>query len=213
MINRTFQKSKNFQFYLPTNLKPKRHFLKTNLESSKEYFDDKDTFKKNVDLISDILTTSKRTLVFCGAGLSTASGIPDYRSGYDTKLATGPGKWEREKHNEKPYEKEIKVKVSTDAWPNRGHLALKALENANLVHYIISQNVDGLLSRSMIQESKMSELHGNMYIERCLSCDKLFYRDFTTTKKDMRRITERKCLCSAGKPGGYTYEVTDTNSG
>ena len=83
--------------------------------SVREIFDDPGTFRKNVDLVSDLLTSSKKTLLFCGAGLSTASGIPDYRSGYDTRLNTGPGKWEREKYENKPYEKPIVSRASVDA--------------------------------------------------------------------------------------------------
>lgn len=165
--------------------------------------------------MSDVLVTSKRTLVFCGAGLSTPSGIPDYRSGYDTKLKTGPGKWEREKHNDKPYHKPHEKRLAIQAWPNKGHLALKALEQNDLVSHFVSQNVDGLLSKAMISDDKISELHGNLFKERCLSCGTEYWRDFSTVKKNQRRITERRCLCTEGKPG-YTIDVkneTDLNRG
>jgi len=169
---------------------------KTGIISDREIFDDESTFRRNVDLVSDLLLTSKKTLLFCGAGLSTPSGIPDYRSGYDTKLKTGPGKWEREKHENKPYEKPTTIRPSVEAWPNDGHLALKALEGKGLIHHFVSQNVDGLLSRSGIPQNKLSELHGNIYKERCLSCGTNYWRDFSTLKSDQRRITERRCLCT-----------------
>lgn len=189
IIKRTTYKTKNLQKYF---------FRKTQDIPADEFFDSPEEFKRHVDIISDILTTTQNSLIFCGAGLSTPSGIPDYRSGYKTVLKTGPGKWEIEKENNKPYEKQTQSKMAVEAWPNEAHLAIKSLEEAGLVKTVISQNVDGLLSRVQFPEKKKIELHGNIYKERCLECGKVFWRDFSTTKKNQRRITERKCDCKEG---------------
>lgn len=171
-------------------------FQKTTKIPAKEYFDSEEDFERHVDVVSDLLTSSGDNLIFCGAGLSTPSGIPDYRSGYETVLKTGPGKWEREKEGNKPYEKPAEKRLSVEAWPNDGHLALKAMEESGLIRSIISQNVDGLLTRAHFPSEKKIELHGNVYKERCVECGKVFWRDFPTIKKNQRRITERKCDCS-----------------
>ena len=170
-------------------------FFKTSDESAEEFFDTEDEFQAHVEIVSDLLLTSRKNLVFCGAGLSTPSGIPDYRSGFDTKLKTGPGKWEIEKEEgiREPPKNTLKVPAKS-AWPNEGHLALVNLEKHGLIDHVISQNVDGLLTRAQFPDSKMTELHGNHIKERCVNCGTIHWRDYPTTKLNQRRITERECV-------------------
>ena len=63
-------------------------------EEKKEYFDAPDILEMKVDMLVEMILTSSHFVAFTGAGISTASGIPDYRSGFDTVLQTGPGAWE-----------------------------------------------------------------------------------------------------------------------
>lgn len=95
-----------------------------------------------------------------GAGISTAAGIPDFR---------GPnGVWTLESKGLKP-----SINISFDnAVPTYTHMALKKLCDTGHVKYIVSQNIDGLHLRSGVPRHCIAELHGNMYTEKCNTCEK-----------------------------------------
>ena len=63
-------------------------------EEKKEYFDTPEELDEKVSMLAEMIIMSKHMVAFTGAGISTASGIPDYRSGFNTVLKTGPGCWE-----------------------------------------------------------------------------------------------------------------------
>ena len=66
-----------------------------NEREKKEYFDTPEVLQKKVKKLATMITNSKHFVTFTGAGISTAAGIGDYRSGANTVLATGAGKWEQ----------------------------------------------------------------------------------------------------------------------
>lgn len=109
-----------------------------------------------------IIKASKHLVIFTGAGISTESGIPDFR---------GPqGVWTLKAQGKKP-----KQTVSWDkVKPNNGHYALVELQNMGLMKFLISQNVDGLHLASGIKPELIAEFHGNRTLMRCLSCDRQF---------------------------------------
>ena len=126
--------------------------------------------------------------VFTGAGISTASGIPDYRSGADTKLKTGAGCWEHAANIKKAKEEgklanapakksEFNAKIAK-AFPSKCHMALVELMNRGLLKHVTSQNVDGLHRKSGIPADRCSELHGNTNLEVCTNCAREYMRDF-----------------------------------
>jgi len=116
--------------------------------------------KKKIDLAAQWIAESERLVVFTGAGISTDSGLPDYR---------GPdGVWTRRDKGLPP--------KKTIPWdqvkPNQGHYIIVELMEMGKLDFLISQNVDGLHVKSGIPFEKISELHGNMYFMRCLNCGK-----------------------------------------
>lgn len=164
-----------------------------------EYFDSPELIEARASQIAEKLATSKHPIAFCGAGLSTMSGIPDYRSGYQTVLATGPGKWESDENKAKYAKKPIRKKAQ-EAWPNHGHLALATLANNGFIKFVISQNVDGLLQRAGVKENQISELHGNIFSEHCTSCGKTYWRDFAIPDFEKKiHETGRYCDCGHSK--------------
>ena len=70
-------------------------------EDKVEYFDDEATLNQKIDKLAEMIKASKHFVAFTGAGLSTSTGIPDYRSGANTVLPTGAGCWEKKANIEK----------------------------------------------------------------------------------------------------------------
>lgn len=92
-------------------------------------------------------------VAFTGAGVSTSAGIPDYRSGIDTCLATGPGQWIRDySKNSSPNGKMkgIFKSMSSSLIPTNTHMGLAELHRFGKLKHLISQNVDGLHRKSGI---------------------------------------------------------------
>jgi NAD-dependent deacetylase len=123
-----------------------------------------------------LLAQSRRAVVFTGAGISTESGIPDFR---------GPGGlWTKIRPIEfQAFVASDEVRQQSwrqwfehghgllDAKPNRGHYAVAELVRQGTVSAVITQNVDNLHQASGVPPDRVIELHGNATYARCLSCD------------------------------------------
>jgi len=119
--------------------------------------------------LADMIKRSKYFVAMTGAGISTSTGIPDFRgpNGIWTKEQKGVG--EELMNDDFRFE---------DANPSLTHMALLGLLNAGKLKFLISQNVDGLHIRSGFPRTKLAELHGNIFMEECKKCSKQFFRDF-----------------------------------
>lgn len=121
------------------------------------------------------LNESKRCVAFTGAGISTESGIPDFRSkdGYWTKHQ--PIMFDRFVADPAMRREAWKRKFSMDnvfkaATPNAGHKALAALHTQGVLTHVITQNIDNLHQDSGLPADAVIELHGNGSYARCLDC-------------------------------------------
>jgi mono-ADP-ribosyltransferase sirtuin 6 len=124
------------------------------------------SFDEKITYAADLIKNSNHLVLFTGAGISTESGLPDYR---------GPdGVWTRRDKGLPP--KRLGVRWS-DVDPNEGHKAIVELQNLGLLKFLISQNVDGLHLKSGIDSDKIAELHGNSTLMKCMECDKRFQKD------------------------------------
>ncbi len=119
---------------------------------------DKDLNEK-IEIFAKLLYQSRYPVFFTGAGISTESGLPDFR---------GPdGMWTRQ-------EKGLAPKPVSRPWdsfePNSGHLAIVELQKIGKLKFLISQNVDNLHLKSGIPPDLLAELHGNITKLRCKGC-------------------------------------------
>ena len=159
--------------------------------------------------LSDWINASPRTVFFGGAGVSTESGIPDFRSENGIFKAL-------EKYGRSPetllshtffslrpdvfFEYYRENLLVTDAEPNPAHLALAHLEQTGKLSAVITQNIDGLHQKA--GSKNVLELHGSIYRNYCLKCGKKF---------GIERIQESEGIprCSCGgiiRPDVVLYE-------
>jgi NAD-dependent deacetylase len=156
------------------------------------------------DPVPDWLTRAGRICVLTGAGISTESGIPDYR---------GPnGVWTRDPDAEKLVTLSYYVNdpdIRRRAWrmrrdlqvgdvvPNAGHRALVELERQGRLRALLTQNIDGLHQQAGSSPGVVLELHGTVHEVVCLSCG-----DRTTMRSAMERIEagdlDPACLLCGG---------------
>jgi len=133
------------------------------------------------DKIAQIATKIKeggKNVVFTGAGISTESGIPDYRSQggiwdkfrpvyFDEFMSSKDSRVEYWRQKRELYQ-EI-----TKAEPNPAHMSLARLNEMGLLQAVVTQNIDGLHQTSGLPADKIVELHGNACRIRCMSCQKI----------------------------------------
>ena len=131
--------------------------------------------------IAEFLARHPRALVLTGAGLSTASGIPDYRDRDGTRRGKPPihgPDFRKSDFVQRRYwaRSMIGWPVLSRARPNAGHLAIAGLETINRIGSVLTQNVDGLHGQA--GSNGVLELHGNIHTVVCLDCAALFPRAF-----------------------------------
>lgn len=127
--------------------------------------------------LTELVTEAKYVIVFTGAGLSTESGIPDFRSSSGLYLS---GKYEG--HTPEQIlsnrffrsNKEIffsfykeRIMAMADKQPNRAHFALKKMQDCGKLKSVINQNIDNLIQKA--GTTNVLDLHGNITTFRCLS--------------------------------------------
>jgi NAD-dependent deacetylase len=121
------------------------------------------------------LHAARRVVCFTGAGISTESGIPDFRSPGGLWSRMRPIDFQDFVSSEAMRREAWRRKLVTDrtmraAGPNRGHRAVAKLVENGVCACVITQNVDGLHQCSGVPEDKIVELHGNSTYAACLDC-------------------------------------------
>jgi len=134
--------------------------------------------------LAEFLERHPRTLVLTGAGLSTASGIPDYRDREGARRGRMPiqgPEFRRSVEVQRRYWARSMVgwPIMARAAPNGGHRALAAMEKNGRFGYLLTQNVDGLHQQA--GSLAVLELHGNVHSVVCLHCKAQFARAFVQT--------------------------------
>eukprot|EP01102_Stenamoeba_stenopodia_P013743 TRINITY_DN4496_c0_g2_i2.p1 TRINITY_DN4496_c0_g2~~TRINITY_DN4496_c0_g2_i2.p1 ORF type:complete len:569 (-),score=144.52 TRINITY_DN4496_c0_g2_i2:67-1773(-) len=158
-------------------------------EELREYNDPEDEFKEKVKQVAELLKQSKHTVVFTGAGISTAASIPDYR---------GPnGVWTlRDKGLAPNAAVDLDVVKPTFAHYSIAKLYERRKKKQDVgIDFVVSTNIDGLHRRSGLPKDAIAEVHGNSYLEVCEKCHKEYHRDFDCTKAgcNAQHLTGRTC--------------------
>ena len=113
--------------------------------------------EKRIETLAQWMYEAKRLVVFTGAGISTDSGLPDFR---------GPdGVWTRQAKGLSTKWPDLSL-----AEPNAGHMAIVELQELGKLEFLISQNIDNFHLRSGIRPDLLAELHGNFAKLRCQRC-------------------------------------------
>jgi NAD-dependent deacetylase len=129
----------------------------------------------DIERLQEMIGAAKRIVAFTGAGISTESGIPDFRSPGGIWTKYKPIYFDDFMSSEEMRRESWRRKFATDevmlkAEPNAGHRALAKLVEQGRMSAIITQNVDGLHQRSGVPDTKVIELHGNATYASCLDC-------------------------------------------
>lgn len=129
-----------------------------------------------IETLRSTIDGSGRIAVFTGAGISTESGIPDFRSPGGIWTKYQPILFEdfvsSEEMRRESWRRRIAIGPTfSTAEPNRGHRAVAELVRRGKVSGVITQNIDNLHQNSGIPDEKVIELHGNGTYAACLSCE------------------------------------------
>ncbi len=155
-----------------------------------------------IDIAADIILESERIVVFTGAGISTESGVADFRS--------PGGIWDRFDPNELNYQKFLSSELSREKYwefsrllwpaianakPNRGHYAIAELYQIGKLDCVITQNIDNLHQKSGVPEESIIELHGTMKWVICLECGKRYPREQIQSRLESGERVPRCDVC------------------
>jgi len=122
-----------------------------------------------------MIEEAARIVIFTGAGISTESGIPDFRSPGGIWTRMRPIDFSEFMSSEEARRESWRRRFATDgtmreAEPNRGHRAVATLMNRGKAGAVITQNIDGLHQASGVPADRVIELHGNTTYAHCLDC-------------------------------------------
>lgn len=148
---------------------------------------------ETIESLRGLLSEATRVVVFSGAGISTESGIPDFRSPGGVWTKNQPIDFSDFISSEEWRRESWRRKLETDkvlgvAVPNRGHRAVAELVRRGTASAVITQNIDNLHQVSGVPDDRVIELHGNVTYATCLDCGiryelesilKVFARDET----------------------------------
>lgn len=166
-----------------------------------------DELQSKIDKLKEIVSQSDNIVFFGGAGVSTESGIPDFRSVdglYNQKYKYPPETIISHSffmRNPEEFYRFYKDKmIFKDAMPNPAHKKLAELEKTGKLKAVITQNIDGLHQKA--RSKNVIELHGSVHRNYCMKCHKFYDLDFVAASEGVP-------VCDCGgivKPDVVLYE-------
>jgi NAD-dependent deacetylase len=158
--------------------------------------------------LREMIERSERVVPFTGAGISTESGIPDFRSPGGLWTKTQPIPFDqflasREMRDEAWRRRFAMEEYFASARPTRGHLALASLYHAGKAPGVITQNIDNLHQVAGVPYEHVIELHGNTTFATCLDCAKRYELSFIRERFNSAGGRAPDCDC-----GGFIKTAT-----
>jgi NAD-dependent protein deacetylase/lipoamidase len=162
---------------------------------------------------ADLLSQSRNLVVLTGAGISTESGIPDFRSPggiwtkYDPEEFTYQNFVANRAHRERYWKMSLEIHpVLARAQPNAAHHAVAELERRGCVRAVITQNIDGLHQRAGSSPERVIEIHGTALSVICLSCaDRLPREDVQARVRAGEAVPECRSCGGILKPATVSF--------
>lgn len=141
----------------------------------------------SIAALQEMIHDSRIVAGFTGAGISTESGVPDFRSPNSPWMRNKPIPFEEfvqsvEARREAWRRKFVMDDLYRDAKPGPGHLAIAALVASGRMPSVITQNIDGLHQASGLTDEQVIELHGNGTYAKCLSCGQRHELDWVRSR-------------------------------
>ncbi len=167
-----------------------------------------------IKILSGLISGSKSTVFFGGAGVSTESGIPDFRSesglykaqkvyGHPPEYLLSHTLFEREPDLFFRYYKENLI--AADAAPNAAHIALARLEDRGLLAAVLTQNIDGL--HTAAGGKNVLELHGSNHRQYCVDCGERYGLGYILADANCKGIIPKCKKCGGTvRPDVVLYE-------
>lgn len=161
--------------------------------------------QNQITAAAELIRTARRIVVFTGAGISTESGIPDFRS--------PGGIWSRYNQDDLTYQKfrshekyrklyweydRARYPAMRDAMPNAAHRSVVEIEQTGRLAALITQNIDGLHHKAGSSAEKIYELHGTVREVTCLDCHTRWPREEITDRMDREGIEVPYCQHCGG---------------
>ena len=164
-------------------------------------------YEKEIEQLQEIIDESSRIVFFGGAGVSTESGIPDFRSAdgiYHQKYKYSPEQVVSHsffvRYPEPSYEFYKEKMMALDARPNPAHIKLAELEKAGKLTAVVTQNIDGL--HQAAGSRNVYELHRSIHRNYCMRCGKFYDAEYVKGYDGVPR-----CECGGMiKPDVVLYE-------
>lgn len=153
-------------------------------------------YEKEIERLQKMIDESNKIVFFGGAGVSTESGIPDFRSAeglYHQAYRYSPEEVVSHSffvtHTEAFYEFYKEKMMILDAKPNPAHLKLAELEQAGKLSAVVTQNIDGL--HQLAGSKKVYELHGSIQRNYCMDCHTFYDAEYVKNAEGIPRC--KKC--------------------
>jgi len=161
-----------------------------------------DVVNDKISLIARNISESGKNIIFTGAGISTESGIPDFRSKggiwdryqpvyFDEFMSSQEARIEYWRRKSELYNDLMQAK------PNPAHMSIVKLNEMGLLESVITQNIDGLHQEAGLPDDKVVELHGSTRRVRCMSCGGI------SSIHDAQKRIEAGGLAPECECGGY----------
>jgi len=153
-----------------------------------------------IDEAADLVAAAKRIVVFTGAGISTESGIPDFRSPGGIWQKYTPVEYRdfiaSETARRKYWKLHFEMYVgAVNANPNPAHLAIAEMNAMGILDCVITQNIDFLHQRAGVPDEKVIELHGTVKWVDCLSCGRRLDRQVVQKRLEAGEEVPRCEVC------------------